>query len=224
MNLIFLDVDGVLNSHDYCNYYYRNYSFGTEPIFMGREFDQRAMHYLKTIVEATQSKLVISSNWRKSVKFMKYLVGELAKHNLFDDIIGVTPILANQNRGQEITQYIESVPHPTEKFKNVLILDDNNDMGNLEPLLLKTNARSGLTKENAMEAIRRLAPQNLSLDVFNKLNAPEIEKLNYDVLQSISEQTKEQILRKQLRKVIEQQFDAGYKNQSQETVSLQSKV
>ena len=71
MNIVFLDVDGVLNSENYLIYMYeknkRPYHLYDMP------FDPKCMENLKRLVKETKSKIVISSTWRKYEKNMEKL-------------------------------------------------------------------------------------------------------------------------------------------------------
>ena len=64
MNIIFLDVDGVLNSTnkliEVYNKTLKSHSCYSYP------FDENCLENLKLLVQKTNSKLVITSTWRKS--------------------------------------------------------------------------------------------------------------------------------------------------------------
>lgn len=69
MNLIFLDVDGVLNSsrklREVWELTHKPHSGVNYP------FDERCMNNLKLLVEKTNSKIVVTSTWRKYEENMK---------------------------------------------------------------------------------------------------------------------------------------------------------
>lgn len=74
MNIIFLDVDGVLNSPTYLKYYCeltntKGYSCQNYP------FDPNCLKRLEVMVKKTDSKIVITSNWRKRQKEINKLRG-----------------------------------------------------------------------------------------------------------------------------------------------------
>lgn len=69
MNLIFLDIDGVLNSHRKLKEVYNRtkkpHSLYNYP------FDEICLSNLKLLVETTNSKIVITSSWRKDEEGIK---------------------------------------------------------------------------------------------------------------------------------------------------------
>ena len=149
MNIIFLDIDGVLNSHrkliEVYNKTHKPHSGYNYP------FDELCLENLKTLVEATNSKIVITSTWRKDKEGRDKLIQALKEYELDQHIIGYTPIL-NQPRGIEIKEYLATLEHQP----NFIILDDDTDMESLIDYLIKTNIQVGLTKENIEEAIIKL--------------------------------------------------------------------
>ena len=151
MNIIFLDVDGVLNSiNNLINLYNEN-----NRSFSGDEypFDPNCLENLKELVNDTNSHLVISSTWKYSKESINVLLAELRKYNLDKLVIGYTPILG-LSRGKEIKRYLS-----TSKFAddvNFVILDDDTDMEDLIPFLVQTNRQFGLTKENVTQAKEKL--------------------------------------------------------------------
>jgi len=152
MNLIFLDVDGVLNSINKLisvyNQTHKPHSGYSYP------FDKVCLENLKILVESTNSKLVITSTWRRDKEGIDTLIYILKKYDLDTKVIGYTPIL-NTNRGMEIKQFISSF----EEKINFIILDDDSDFGELLPYLIKTDIHVGLTFENTQEGIKKLKKQ-----------------------------------------------------------------
>ena len=149
MNIIFLDVDGVLNSTNKLKEVYNK----TNKPHSGFDypFDEKCLENLKLLVKLTDSKLVITSSWRKSEQGKKSLLNMLEKYDLKKDVIGFTPILYKK-RGKEIEEYLSTLSCKP----NFIILDDNTDMGDLLPYLIKTNNQFGLTKENIKKGMIKL--------------------------------------------------------------------
>lgn len=149
MNIIFLDIDGVLNSHrkliEVYNKTHKPHSGYNYP------FDELCLENLKTLVEATNSKIVITSSWQKDEEGRDKLIQTLKDYSLDQYIIDYTPIL-HQKRGIEIQSYLSTLEHEP----NFIILDDDTDMEDLTEYLIKTNISVGLTKENIEEAIIKL--------------------------------------------------------------------
>ena len=85
LNIIFLDVDGVLNSqrklvevYEKTNKPHSGYAY---------PFDERCLYNLKELVELTNSKIVISSTWRKEEEGRTTLLNKLKEYNLDDKVI-----------------------------------------------------------------------------------------------------------------------------------------
>ncbi|MBE6146455.1 MAG: hypothetical protein E7171_07515 [Firmicutes bacterium] len=149
MNIIFLDIDGVLNSHRKLIEVYKK----THKPHSGYNypFDEICLNNLKELVEKTNSKIVITSSWRKDEEGRNKIIQTLKNYSLDQYIIGYTPIL-HQKRGIEIKSYLDTL----ETQPNFIILDDDTDMESLIDYLIKTNIQVGLTKENIEEAIIKL--------------------------------------------------------------------
>lgn len=149
MNIIFLDVDGVLNSRNKRDEVYEK----THKPHSGHSypFDEKCLENLKLLVQETNSKIVITSVWRKNEEKRRTLLNVLKEYNLDKEVIGYTPVL-NKKRGIEIKQfliYLKETP-------NFVIIDDDSDMEELMPYLIKTNGQVGLTYENVQDAIIKL--------------------------------------------------------------------
>lgn len=142
VKIVFLDVDGVLN----CN---------TTRVFTksGAFFvEDRFVENLKTILEATNAKVVLSSDWRYDREppydsdFLE-LKGKLQEYEI--DFYGFTPIYWGRDRGFEIDVYLKN--HP--EVKKFVILDDRCDMFPHKHRLVRTDPKTGLTIEDVEEAI-----------------------------------------------------------------------
>lgn len=149
MNIIFLDVDGVLNSirklKEVYDKTHKPHSGNNYP------FDEVCLENLKMLVNKTNSKLVISSTWRKYEEDVDVLLNVLKEYGLDKEVVGFTPIL-NSRRGLEIKEYLSSLNEEV----NFIILDDDSDMGELLPYLVKTDINVGLTEENVQDGIKKL--------------------------------------------------------------------
>lgn len=156
MNIIFLDVDGVINSSNNLikvyNETHKSHSGYLYP------FDPTCLENLKELVVETKSSLVISSTWRHSQKGMEKLLDALNEHGLGESVIGCTPILG-LSRVAEIKKYLSDVKS-TDTI-NFVILDDDSDMDDLLPHLVHTNRQLGLTKENVQQAIKKLTKTHI---------------------------------------------------------------
>ena len=86
MNIIFLDIDGVLNSHRKLIEVYKK----THKPHSGYNypFDEICLNNLKELVEKTNSKIVITSSWRKDEEGRNKIIQTLKDYSLDQYIIG----------------------------------------------------------------------------------------------------------------------------------------
>lgn len=109
--VIFLDIDGVLNSDAYMKKQLDNSSKGIES-----EIDPATLILLKKAVDTTGAKIVLSSSWRITRKCNE-LEKFLMKFGI--SLSGKTPYVDGK-RGLEIKQYLSE----NENVEQYLILDD----------------------------------------------------------------------------------------------------
>ena len=148
MNIIFLDVDGVLNS---ANYLIKISTMNNRP-YSGYDypFNPKCLLNLSYLVSITNAHLVITSTWRKDEIGQNILLNELRKYDLDKRVIGYTRIL--HNREQEIKDYLDNM----DILINYIILDDDNEFHDLEKYLIHIDYKEGLTKENVYDGIKKL--------------------------------------------------------------------
>lgn len=111
MKVIFLDVDGVLNSNDYMEYTSKNNVKG-----ILEEIDPKKIDMLKQVLNITGAKIVVSSSWRNIRKFEKLRELFFLYGIRLDEKI---PLIGN-NRGLEIKQYLKEHAN----IEQYIILDD----------------------------------------------------------------------------------------------------
>ena len=139
MKVIFLDVDGVLNSW---NTKTRN------PLgFIG--VDEDKCQLLREIVQATGAVIVLSSSWRYHPEALPYLWDACGPKIT---CIGETPPIWDAPRGDEIAQWLKEHPE-VDKF---VILDDRLDMSSVQDHLVQTYEATGITETERDLAIQRL--------------------------------------------------------------------
>lgn len=80
MNYIFLDVDGVLNNKKH--YKKQHEKYGGEFVCENMPFNPRSLKNLNKIVKKTNSKVVISSSWRRSESAMTVLEARLIEYGI----------------------------------------------------------------------------------------------------------------------------------------------
>ena len=159
MKVIFLDIDGVLNSDKWYH----------ERSDRADEIDETTLPYLKWIVIETGAKIVLSSSWRKLGKqnpdYLE-LLRILAAYGL--EIYSETPRYScyGKRRGHEIMEWIDARDNEVE---SIVILDDDSDMCELMPFLVHLNWKRerGLGKKHAKAAIE-LLNSNKFKEFYNK--------------------------------------------------------
>lgn len=163
MKIIFLDIDGVLNSIAWAKKC-KELNGGVPQLasIMQRDrdnvsqeslgWDPESVNILKTVLEKTDAKIVISSSWR----IMNTLDNLKKYFSVFgiDCVIDVTPRVnfAGSIRGDEINLWLDTYPNDIDSF---VIFDDDSDFYSGQPLI-KTSYKNGLQKEHADEAITTL--------------------------------------------------------------------
>lgn len=136
MKVIFLDIDGVLNSEDYVK------RMGNVMLKYDYKIDPLAVARLNKIVNATKANIVVSSNWRIGyLNDLDALVELLRKANIEGNIIDMTPFFPGfKPRWKEIRAWLHDHPEAS----SFLILDDIGDMGPLSHAHIKTDYDYGL--------------------------------------------------------------------------------
>ena len=174
MKVLFLDIDGVLNSENW--FAYRIYCVKNNMVNILMNFvdtddrnikhkltmlDDRAIANLNRIIEKTGCKVVLSSSWRSSIESENIFTQNLLKLKGFKyEFYDVTPRLwfsdFSIRRGEEIKFWLdkESEKHEIESF---VILDDDSDilpeqMNNF----IHVDGQVGLTDRDVLTAIEIL--------------------------------------------------------------------
>lgn len=183
MNVIFLDIDGVINHPGIYadNATWRDNGDGLLRIPVAHECVTR----LNRLVAETEAKIVISSSWRLVARWQD-LGQALERHGFVGDVVGETPDLINDHgwlrkwrerhgeeftferleRGWEIAEYIR-------RHQNVykfVILDDCSDMADLRPMLVHVDATTGLDDPDVERAKWLLTQHDIQYDVLDKIN------------------------------------------------------
>lgn len=154
--LIFLDIDGVMNSLRSAK---ANYNKAHElQVNVYEFFDPIAVRELNRICRRHDPDIVISSTWRKLRPFIDnfqtlrdHFTREGFQHA--DRIIDRTPIL-HKERGLEIQSWLNR--NCKGETVKMVILDDDSDMVHLKPRLTRTNFNYGLTIKLASQVIKEL--------------------------------------------------------------------
>lgn len=135
MKVIFLDVDGVLNSEHIFRKEHRRYK-RTNEVRIDKDIEKRFVRNLKWLVKKTGAKIVLSSSWRGAVKANKdhHLHRYLEECGL--EIYDYTPHIG-LDRGIDIQEWLNHHLDVT----NIVILDDEDDMCHLKEYLVQTKFR-----------------------------------------------------------------------------------
>lgn len=158
MNVVFFDIDGVLNTTK------------TIRTLFGFHFvDTRKVLRLREIVERTGAVLVMSSSWRYGVQENALFIEKemlLALEKEFKRLgcplwIDHTPFLSGSKRQKEIWAWLFQHPEVDE----FIIIDDvSEELELFEDHLVLTNHREGLTKERMNCAIQMLGGRECRTD------------------------------------------------------------
>lgn len=147
MKIIFLDVDGVLNNPG-------TYSKIKAEANDFTIIETSLIKLLNKITGQTAAKIVLSSSWKHKFRNDDELKMFLNRGcGVSAEIIGKTPNA--KNRGEEISKWIELFGSEY-KIESFIILDDENNMGELQNHLVHINGAVGLTDKDVKTAIRRL--------------------------------------------------------------------
>lgn len=147
--ILFLDIDGVLNSADYM--------VACGGKFDHKQIDPAAVARLNRITDTTGCKIVVSSTWRLLYDHLEDLKTALTGYGITGEVIGKTPFKPNALRfvrGKEIEFWLEENHGTYSKF---VIVDDDTDMGKLDKHAVYTKFKTGLLDEQADEIIKRFA-------------------------------------------------------------------
>jgi len=152
MKVIFLDIDGPLVTVGSMIHNNRLNLLGLSNSSSHKAFDPISMSNLKYILEeVTGVEIVISSTWRKLYS-LETLQEMFDKYNIpASFIVGVTPILENGYRGQEVALYLKHHPEIT----NFTIIDDDKDLEPYMDRLVQVDGKNGLTFSDAEKVISK---------------------------------------------------------------------
>lgn len=148
MNIIFLDIDGVLVTD------FRRSNSEEIDGELYHKFNEECVSNLNDLVKDTNSKIVVSSTWRH---FGIDALRKIFKHNNIEsDILDITPtetlseighLFMGDKRGNQIERWIIENSDP--EIINYVIIDDFSDfLDNQIPRFVKTFINDGFTKSD----------------------------------------------------------------------------
>ena len=152
MKLLFLDIDGVLNSADYIH----SLDKDSTPII---DIDYNTLPLLKEVLDKTGAKIVLSSSWRLFDKHKtNYLIPAL--QSIGYEIFSETPDSKSGNRGLEILDELTYLKKYRElEITGYAVLDDEvSDILTIIPKanIVKTSWQHGLQQQHVTKLIKIL--------------------------------------------------------------------
>lgn len=152
--LVFLDVDGVLNTTNSRITKYEIREENVKALGMLKDKLQKRGFLVEVILSSTW-RLGFDSDIEKCSKQMQRLVSMLGKVNL--EIYDRTPIYKDQTRDVEINRYIRGYHLKNEDFEYI-ILDDDVSIFNKDALkkmnFYKVSERTGLTAKDVEKIVK----------------------------------------------------------------------
>lgn len=146
--IIFLDVDGVIATPQQMASYAKTHGGHCGPGYS--QIDLSCVNVLNMIVEKLDALVVISSVWRLRRDDMYDLMTVLGNAGI--PVVGMTPHLCSKaGRQMDIAEYCDVHRIP---YNHVLVIDDDEaDLQNFKPRLLKPSRQYGLQLEDVEKAI-----------------------------------------------------------------------
>lgn len=147
MSILFLDIDGVLNSHRFARTWKGRGFLGMDPA---------SFPLLGEILEKTGCDIVISSTWRIAYDTIEDLRKGFTEEHGFpfsDKIVSMTPRLWSGFRGDEVSEW-RRLNRDRQKEPYVCI-DDNGDFYRHQPLV-QTSEDVGITPFDVKRCIALL--------------------------------------------------------------------
>ncbi len=148
-NIIFLDIDGVLNSDKYFDSIDNKECMNLVDRLM-LDIDMSKVKILLEVINKTNAKVVITSSWRR-MKLYPYIKERLISMGL--PVVGETLFIEGR-RGEEIKSYLLE-----NRVSNYCIIDDEvfKDYKELEDYLVVTDFyEDGLTIDHAKGVVKKL--------------------------------------------------------------------
>ncbi len=155
MKILFLDIDGVLNSKQWHNSDNCK-AFGTS---VKRFFDPVCVEYLNRIVAETETRIIISSSWR-IIRSLQNLQDLFKSIGFTGRILGKTEILSTFEpdtpnlRGVEINNWItDNQKHFKTPIKYIILDDEDDFLKEQKKYFFQTNPDIGLDTSSTEKII-----------------------------------------------------------------------
>jgi len=169
MKIIFLDIDGVLNYHDFLVEERKSRTKADGKLFSIKDnetwedmLSPSRVARLEALVQRTGASVVISSSWRHAHPWPR-IHGFLRKNGFTGKVIGATPtdirtkFSQSVERGEEIASWLDTwaafgdKSNPVESF---IIFDDTHVGGEVDERVIYTSLHTGLLDEHVEAAIK----------------------------------------------------------------------
>lgn len=178
IKVIFLDIDGVLNSYDWR---LKNKEKNNEI----KCLDDRAIKILAEIVKTSGAKIVLSSSWRTKDAddvYMKILKSKF--ENLSITIFSETGYCRKKYpRGWEIREWLKNNRKIYNIVSFVIIDDDSQGISShkktLLPYYVKTSFKDGLKEKHIDKILHVLNGGKVNITFISKRNDPEWKSDKY---------------------------------------------
>lgn len=158
MRVVFLDVDGVLNS----DRYFEEFPWPEGASWWSAAaIDPCAVARVNTIVSRADARVVLSSSWRKRAS-RDELCALLRSRGLERSLLSLTPSLyrtpdgARLTRGDEVLSWLATSLAAGTTVDAYVILEDEEELGELEARCVRTDSRVGLTDADVERALTML--------------------------------------------------------------------
>ena len=175
--IIFLDVDGVLNSNQWAEWCYHHIDFIKNG--GSNMFDPKCVERIINVCESTGAYVVMSSSWRmwSLEQTLKNLASKRDLRPILEKLVGITPRTEKRHRGTEIKYFLdcckkqnfytdsgEQLSDGRFKFSinpKYIIIDDDEDMLEEQlPHFLHTDFMVGFTDKDMEKTIKILNESN----------------------------------------------------------------
>lgn len=171
-NIIFLDIDGVLNDEEYIIKCYERHHKPMHMDFV--PFNPRSLNNLRRIYDSilennNEPLIVLSSSWRLNEEAHYIVNARLAEYGMY--VKETTPYI-NQKRGEEIIDWLEKHNHLDSPF--IILDDDTFDIlcfDELKPHMINTKFMKGLVGWKTQQAIEILKKGESLNETRNKLKS-----------------------------------------------------
>lgn len=150
MRVLFLDIDGVLNSAAYLAANPGAFDRSGPNAYVAM-FDPAACARLQVVLDVTGAKVVVSSSMRV-VHARATLQGFMEARGMRVDVLDVTPYGSYSCRGAEIRAWLDEHPEVTA----YAVVDDDSDMDGVRDRLVQTTWEHGLLDAHWMPLVRVL--------------------------------------------------------------------